>query len=234
VGRGDGGVGPAGTLYIVSTPIGHPDDLSPRALQTLRDATVILAEDTRVTRRLLEQHGIETPLEAYRQNRRAARLPALVERLRAGERIALVSDAGTPVLSDPGGDLVARAVAAGVRVVPVPGASAALAALVASGLPATRFAFDGFPPRGESERRAFFASLRDERRTLLLYESPRRLRATLRALRDTLGERRVVVARELTRPGEEFVRGTASEVLAHFMARTPDGECVLVVEGAGG
>ena len=137
------------------------------------------------------------------------------------------------MLSDPGGDLVALAVTAGVPVVPVPGPSAALAALVASGLPSARYAFDGFPPRAERERRAFFTSLREEPRTVLLYELPRRLRATLRALRDTLGERRVVVARELTKPGEEFVRGTASEVMGHFAARTPAGECVLVIEGAG-
>jgi 16S rRNA (cytidine1402-2'-O)-methyltransferase len=193
---------------------------------------VIVAEDTRVTRRLLDRQGIGTPLEPYRQNRRAERVPELIGRLSSGERIALVSDAGTPAVSDPGADLVARAVGAGVRVVPVPGPAAALAALVASGLPAARFAFDGFPPRPEAERRTFFAALRDEPRTLLLYESPRRLRATLRAIRDLLGERRVVVAQDLTRVEERFVRGAASEVLAHFSARAPSGECVIVVEGA--
>jgi 16S rRNA (cytidine1402-2'-O)-methyltransferase len=220
-----------GTLYVVSTPIGHPDDISLRALQVLGEVDTIVAEDTRVTRRLLDRHGIGTPLEAYRQNRRATRLPLLVERLLAGERIALVSDAGTPVMSDPGGDLVARAVAAGVSIVPVPGPAAVLAALVASGLPAARFVFDGFPPRTDAERHDFFAALRAETRTLVFYESPRRLRATLRALRDTLGERRVVVARDLTKPGEAFLRGAASEVLAQLQARAPVGESVLVVEG---
>lgn len=222
-----------GILYVVSTPIGDPDDLSPRALRILRDVDRIVAEDTRVTRLLLIRHAIETPLEAYRQNQRETRLPVLLERLRAGERVALVSDAGTPVLSDPGGDLVAGAVAAGVPVSPVPGPSAALAALVASGFSAARFVFEGFPPRDVSARSAFFVALAAETRTLLLYESPRRLRATLRVLRDTMGERRVVVARELTKLEESFVRGTAGEVVAHFERHTPVGECVVVVEGAG-
>jgi 16S rRNA (cytidine1402-2'-O)-methyltransferase len=199
----------------------------------LRAVDRIAAEDTRVTRRLLERHGIHTPLWAYRQNRRESQ-DALLEQLLQGQSVALVSDAGMPGISDPGAGLIARAVAAGVRVTPIPGATAAIAALAAAGLPTERFAFDGFPPRDTASRRAFFASLVDEPRTILLYESPRRLRETLRSLCEALGERRVVVARELTKPGEEFVRGSASEVLEHFTGGSPSGECVLLVAGAEG
>jgi 16S rRNA (cytidine1402-2'-O)-methyltransferase len=223
---------PPGTLYVVATPIGNPEDLTLRALRVLREVDLIAAEDTRVSGPLLRRYGIQTPLTSYQQHSRGAKAAALVEELRQGRRIALISDAGMPGISDPGAELIALAVAAGVPVTPVPGATAAIAALAASGLPAARFVFEGFPPRPAAERRAFFEALRDEPRTVILYESPRRLVTTLRSLRDVLGERRVVVAREVTKESEEFVRGTASEALARFTATRPAGECVVILEGA--
>jgi 16S rRNA (cytidine1402-2'-O)-methyltransferase len=221
-----------GTLYVVATPIGNPEDITLRALRILREVDLIAAEDTRVSRPLLLQYGIRTPLASYQQHSGGAKAQALVEELRQGRRIALVCDAGMPGISDPGSELITCALVAGVPVTPVPGATAAVAALAASGLPTSRFLFEGFPPRAAVERRAFFEALRAEPRTVLLYESPRRLVATLKCLCDVLGERRVVVAREVTKAGEEFVRGTVSDLLARFTATAPAGECVLLLEGA--
>jgi 16S rRNA (cytidine1402-2'-O)-methyltransferase len=224
---------PPGTLYVVATPIGDPEDITLRALRILREVDLIAAEDTRVSRPFLLRYGIRTPLTSYQQHSRGAKAQALVDELRRGRRIALVCDAGMPGISDPGSELIALALAAGVPVTPVPGATAAMAALAASGLPTARFVFEGFPPRAAVERRAFFEALRDEPRTVLLYESPRRLVATLNSVRDVLGERQVVVARELTKAAEEFVRGRVSEVVARFTTTAPAGECVLLLEGAG-
>jgi 16S rRNA (cytidine1402-2'-O)-methyltransferase len=223
---------PQGVLYIVALPIGNPEDITLRVLRVLREVDLVAAEDTRVTGPILQGYGIEAPLTAYQQHSRGAKARALVERLRAGMRIALVSDAGMPGISDPGAELIRLAVAAGVTIVPVPGATAFVLALAASGLPTSRFVFDAFPPRDPEERHAFFGAMRDDPRTTVLYESPRRLRTTLAAIQEALGERRVVVAQELTRPGETFLRGTAGEVLALLDAGAPSGECVLVVEGA--
>jgi 16S rRNA (cytidine1402-2'-O)-methyltransferase len=220
-----------GTLYVVATPIGNPDDITLRALRVLREVDLIAAEDTRVSRPFLETHGIRTPLTSYQQHSGGAKARTLVSELRQGRSIALISDAGMPGISDPGAELIALAAAAGVRVTPVPGATAAVAALSAAGLPAERFVFEGFPPRAAAERHAFLEALRADPRTVVLYESPRRLVATLRAVREVLGERRVVVARELTKAGEEFVRGTVSDALTRFTACAPVGECVLLLEG---
>ncbi|HEV2439508.1 MAG TPA: 16S rRNA (cytidine(1402)-2'-O)-methyltransferase [bacterium] len=222
----------SGTLYIVATPIGNLEDISLRALRVLREATVVAAEDTRRTRKLLAHHGIPARLLSLREHNELARAPVLVRRLLDGESIALVSDAGTPGLSDPGATLVRAAADAGVPVVPVPGASAVLAALVASGLPAEPVTFFGFlPARGANRRRAL-ETARDLPHTLVLFEAPHRLRETLDDLLATFGDRRIAVARELTKVHEEVYRATLTEAVAHFSAHPPRGEFTLVIEGA--
>jgi 16S rRNA (cytidine1402-2'-O)-methyltransferase len=221
-----------GTLFIVATPIGNLEDITFRALRVLREADLIAAEDTRVTRPLLAHFGIETPLTSYHQHSGGQKAAALLQRLLDGTRIVLVSDAGMPGISDPGHELIQLAVAAGVPVVPVPGATALIAALAGSGLPTIRFSFEGFPPRDSADRTTFFASLRRAPQTLVFYESPRRLRTTLRDLRAALGDRRAVIARDLTKPAETFARGTLDELIARFQDRAPAGQCVLIVEGA--
>jgi 16S rRNA (cytidine1402-2'-O)-methyltransferase len=220
-----------GTLYVVAMPIGNREDITLRALRVLRDVELIAAEDTRVTAPQLAELGIETPLTAYQQHSGGRKAEALLRELEAGRDVALVSDAGMPGIADPGHELIGLAAGAGVPVVPVPGATALVAALAGCGLPTFRFAFESFPPRDPDERAAFFQSLRPMPHTLVFYESPRRLRTTLRDLLSVLGDRRAVVARELTKPDEEFVRGSLRELAAHFEAQAPVGQCVLVVEG---
>ncbi len=222
-----------GTLFIVATPLGNLEDVSLRALRVLRECDLIAAEDTRVTRKLLAHFDIHTPLSAYHAHSETERGDALLQALQAGKQVALVSDAGTPAVSDPGAKLVAQAVALGVRVEPIPGPSAVLAALVASGLPTGRFVFEGFLPRTRGDRRERVRDVCRETRTVILYEAPPRLVETLDDLaKEAGGERRVVVGRELTKKFEEFVRGTLAEVAAHFRAHPPRGECTLVLEGA--
>ena len=221
-----------GTLYIVATPIGNLEDISLRALRVLREATVVAAEDTRRTRKLLAHHRIPARLLSLREHNELARTPVLVRRLLDGDSIALVSDAGTPGLSDPGATLVRAAADAGVPVVPVPGASAVLAALVASGLPAEPFTFLGFLPARGADRRRALASARDLPHTLVLFEAPHRVRETLDDLLETFGDRRITVARELTKLHEEVYRATLSEAVGHFSAHPPRGEFTLVIEGA--
>ena len=221
-----------GILYVVATPIGNLEDITLRALRLLKEADLIAAEDTRVTRKLLSHYDIHTPLTSYHQHTRGDKLDSLLQRLREDQTIALVSDAGMPGISDPGGDLIAAAIALGARVYTVPGPNAALSALVISGLPTDRFAFEGFAPRGTSERREFFENLRQERRTLLFYESPNRVQKTLEEIYRTFGERPVAIARELTKLFEEVFRGSLSEALLHLSARAPRGEYCLVVAGA--
>ena len=206
---GAAGAGVAGTLYIVSTPIGNLGDLSARALETLRSADAILAEDTRHTRALLSHFDLHTPLESYHEHNEAASTPGLVGRLQLGATLALVSDAGTPLLSDPGARLVRAAAAAGIAVVPIPGASALLAALVGAALSADRFTFFGFVPRKGPERRSLLADVAALRHTAVLYEAPGRVAETLDDLAAAgAGGREAVVARELTKQFEEFRRGT--------------------------
>ncbi|MDI6906981.1 MAG: 16S rRNA (cytidine(1402)-2'-O)-methyltransferase [Thermoanaerobacterales bacterium] len=219
-----------GTLYLCATPIGNLEDITLRALRVLREVDLIAAEDTRRTRKLLAHYDIPTPLVSYHAHNRESRGKELLARLRDGRSIALVSDAGTPGVSDPGAALVARAVAEGVPVVAIPGASAALTALVVSGLPTARFAFEGFLPR--KGRAKVLAELARETRTLVVFESPRRVVRTLEELLAVMGDRRVAVARELTKKFEEVFRGTLSEALAHFREREPRGEFTLVIEGA--
>lgn len=216
-------------LHVVATPIGNLRDVTLRALETLAGADAILAEDTRVTRQLTSRYGIATPLVAFHAHNAARALPGVLARLAAGERLALVSDAGTPLVSDPGGGLVAAAAAAGLPVYALPGASAALAALVVSGLPADRFLFEGFLPQKSAARRARIAELAAIPATLIFYESPRRLAACLADLLAALGDRPACVARELTKTFEEARRAPLSALAAAYAAEEPRGEIVVVV-----
>jgi 16S rRNA (cytidine1402-2'-O)-methyltransferase len=223
-----------GRLFVVATPIGNLDDLSPRAIETLRSVAVIACEDTRHTRILLEKFGIGTPttsLPAFAEGQRAG---AILDRLVAGADVALVTDAGTPAISDPGEKLVVEAVAAGVTVVPIPGPAAFVAALSAGGLPTGRFHFLGFLPRQVSEAKSMIDEVSQLSATLVIYESPRRLVETLRTLGEWLGPRRAVVARELTKLHEELARGTLTELAERYAAGEVLGEVVLLIEGRTG
>jgi 16S rRNA (cytidine1402-2'-O)-methyltransferase len=223
----------AGVLYLIATPIGNLEDITARALRLLREVDVIAAEDTRVTRKLLAHFDIHTPLISYHAHSSAGRQDALVSRLLAGESVAVVSDAGTPCISDPGMELVAEVAAAGVRIDPIPGASAPLCALIASGLPTGRFVFEGFLPRTKPDFRERVRQLAKEERTTVLFEAPPRLIETLKALASACGDDRPAsVGRELTKKFEEHVRGSLAEVIAHFQETPPRGECVIVVGGA--
>ncbi len=225
-------------LSIVGTPIGNLEDLTLRAARVLREADVIAAEDTRTAKTLLahvDALGAVNPkrrVVSYFEGNEAERTAELVATLAAGQRVAVISEAGMPGISDPGGRIVAAAIAAGVRVEVIPGPSAALAALVGSGLPSDEFAFHGFPPREEGERRARFGQLRDEAATMIFYEAPDRVAATLADLAAALGaDRRASLARELTKVHEEHVRGTLGDLAAKFAVAAPRGECTIVVEG---
>ena len=219
-----------GTLYVVATPIGNMDDITLRALRILRDVDLIAAEDTRTTRNLLRHHGIETDCISYFARNERQRIPILLDHLRAERTLAVVSDAGTPGVSDPAALLIAAVIEEGMEVIPIPGASAALAALTASGLQMDRFHFEGFLPI-KKRRQTRIAELACETRTVILYESVHRLLKTLRELHEAMGERRVSVSREITKKFEETVRGSFDEVIAHFEAKPPKGEFVIVVEG---
>lgn len=222
----------AGTLYVVATPIGNLEDVTLRSLRALREARRLYAEDTRRTRTLLERHGIRAAVRSLHAHNEASRTGEILAELGAGGDVALVSDAGTPLLSDPGERAVAAAIAAGHRVVPLPGASAVLAALVGAGLPPVPFSFLGFPPRRAGERRALFAAVASRRETLVLFESPRRVGATLAELAAALGgARRACLARELTKVHETFERDTLAALAERFAAGAR-GEVTLVVEGA--
>ena len=222
-----------GTLYIVGTPIGNLEDVSLRALRILGEVDLIAAEDTRRTRKLLTHYGIETPLTSYHEHNKLAKLDELLSTLQQKD-VALVSEAGMPGLSDPGYELIAAAIARGIPVVPVPGPSALLTALVISGLPTDSFLYLGFLPRRRKERRQLLASVARERHTLVAFEAPHRLRASLADLKDVLGDRRIATARELTKMYEEVWRGSVSQALAHFEESPPRGEFTLVIEGAKG
>jgi 16S rRNA (cytidine1402-2'-O)-methyltransferase len=224
-------LGAVGRLFVVSTPIGNLEDISYRAVETLRSVKAILAEDTRHSRTLLDRYGIATSMVPYHEHNEAKSTPALVARLMAGDDLALISDAGTPLLSDPGARLIAGAIAAGVPVVPVPGASAMLAGLVASGLDATRFTFYGFLPRKGRERTDAIAELSTLRHTAVLYEAPSRVAETLGDLAKATPERPVVVARELTKQFEEVRRGTLAGLAAYYADSPPRGEVVIMVAG---
>jgi 16S rRNA (cytidine1402-2'-O)-methyltransferase len=221
----------SGTLYIVATPIGNLGDLSPRAAQTLSSVDLIAAEDTRHTSILLREHGISTPMHSYHEHNAQKALPGLLRELEAGRSLAYVSDAGTPAVSDPGYKLIRAAIEAGAVVVPIPGPSAVLAALVASGLPTDRFTFEGFLPRKKG-RQTRLKELAQEPRTMVFFESPKRLARTLNDLADHLGdERDTAVCRELTKTFEECVRGGLRDLSSRWKDQPPRGEITLVVAG---
>ena len=218
------------TLYLVATPIGNLEDITLRALRVLGEVSLIAAEDTRTVRKLLSRHGIRRQrIVSYTERNRRARIPAILAALRDGD-VALVSEAGTPAISDPGVQLVEAAAAAGYRVVPVPGPSALTAALAASGLPTRQALYLGFLPRAAGRRRKLLRELADRTETLVIFEAPHRLRQTLLDLHDLLGDRRVAVCRELTKLYEEIYRGMLEAAREHF--RQPRGEFTLVIEGA--
>jgi 16S rRNA (cytidine1402-2'-O)-methyltransferase len=221
----------AGTLWIVGTPIGNLGDLTERARETLAAVDLVVAEDTRRTGRLLQHLGIDVRQRSLFEGNERERTPAIVRALSDGENVALVSDGGMPLVSDPGYRLVTAAVEAGVEVQVVPGPSAVLAALVVSGLPTDRFAFEGFPSRTAGERRARLAALAHDPRTLVFFESPRRVAGFLGEIAAAWGERRVAVCRELTKLHEEVLRGTAEELARRLADETVRGEVVVVVEG---
>jgi 16S rRNA (cytidine1402-2'-O)-methyltransferase len=220
----------SGVLRLVATPIGNLEDITYRAVRVLRESDLIACEDTRQTRKLLDHYGIHTPTISYHEHNEASRAEELAARMTGGASIALVSDAGMPLVSDPGYRLVRAAIDAGVPVEPVPGPSAALAALAASGLATDAFRFGGFLPHKAGQRLKLLESLADELETLIFYEAPHRILAALEAIEQALGPRPVVVARELTKIHEEFLRGTAAEVRAQLAAReTVKGEITLLI-----
>jgi len=219
-----------GTLYLVATPIGNLADITHRALQVLRDVALIACEDTRHTRKLLQHYGIDTKTVSYHEHNEQQRARELIELLQQGSNVAVVSDAGTPAISDPGFRLVRAAIENGVAVVPVPGPSALIASLIAAGLPTDEFFFGGFLPARASARRARLSELRAVPGTLIFYEAPHRLAASLKDAYEVLGEREAVVARELTKLHEEIRRGRLSELAEHYLKTEPRGEIVLLID----
>ncbi|MDB7830978.1 16S rRNA (cytidine(1402)-2'-O)-methyltransferase [Intestinimonas butyriciproducens] len=223
-----------GTLYLVPTPIGNLGDISSRMAETLETVDFIAAEDTRVTVKLLNHLGIKKPMVSYYRHNTDTSGAAVLERLLAGENCALVTDAGTPAVSDPGEDLVVRCAAAGVPVVAIPGPCALVTALAVSGLPTGRFTFEGFLAMNKKNRRAHLEALKSEQRTMIFYEAPHKLTATLRDLREAFGpERRISLCRELSKLHEEIRRTTLGEAESWYGQNPPKGEFVLVVEGGG-
>jgi 16S rRNA (cytidine1402-2'-O)-methyltransferase len=221
-----------GTLYIVATPIGNLEDITLRALRVLKEVDVVAAEDTRHTRVLLNHYGIQTPLTSYHEHNEKTKAEGLVKRLLEGQDIALVSDAGTPAISDPGFRLVAQAVDAGIRIIPLPGASALTAVLSASGLPTDRIAFEGFLPAKKKQRRERLQALRDEPRAVVFYEAPHRLAEALDDVHELLGDREAVLAREVSKVHEEFLRGRISELIRVLRRREIRGEFTLIISGS--
>ena len=220
-----------GILYVVPTPVGNLEDMTFRAIRILKEADLVLAEDTRTSRVLMDHYDIKTHLVSHHKFNEHQQSAGVVEKLRAGMTIALISDAGTPGISDPGFFLVREAVAAGIEVQCLPGATAFVPALVASGLPDDRFCFEGFLPQKKG-RQSRILALADEKRTMIFYESPYRLLKALQQFREVFGqERRVCVCREISKVHEECVRGTLEEVITHFTHTEPKGEIVIVVEG---
>jgi 16S rRNA (cytidine1402-2'-O)-methyltransferase len=221
----------AGRLYVVGTPIGNLEDITLRALRVLGEVAAIACEDTRQTVKILNRYGLKKSLISYFQPREGQRIPEIIGMLRAGRDVALVSDAGTPGISDPGFPLIREALKEGIPVVPIPGPSAVTAALSAAGLPTHRFLFVGFPPPKKTGLRKFLEALSREDATLVFYLPTRRLPEFLEAVVERLGDRRVVVARELTKVHEEFLRGTARELATGLGSRAPKGEATVLIDG---
>lgn len=220
-----------GTLYLCATPIGNLEDITFRVLRILKEVDVIAAEDTRNSIKLLNHFEIHTPMTSYHEYNRFDKGRELVEQLRAGKNIALITDAGMPGISDPGEELVKMCAEAGITVTVLPGACACVTALTLSGLGTRRFAFEAFLPSDKKERQSVLEELRSETRTMIIYEAPHRLRKTLGELRDTLGNRRISVCRELTKKHETIFRTDLEAAIRHYEAEAPRGECVLVIEG---
>lgn len=220
-----------GVLYIVATPVGNLEDMTLRAIRVLKEVDLIAAEDTRHTKKLLNHYGISTPVTSYFEHNKLVKGDYIIGKLRDGNDVALVSDAGTPGISDPGYNLIKSAIEGGINVMAVPGPAAAVAALSVSGLPTDRFAFEGFLPSKEKARRDRLELLKGEERTLIFYESPQRLLSTLKDIRDTIGDRNISVARELTKLHEETLRGKTSEVISILEGQTVKGEIVIILEG---
>ncbi|WP_226086323.1 16S rRNA (cytidine(1402)-2'-O)-methyltransferase [Mesobacillus sp. S13] len=221
-----------GILYLVPTPIGNLEDMTFRAIRMMKEADLIAAEDTRNTKKLCNYFEIETPVTSYHEHNKESSGYKLIERIRDGAKVALVSDAGMPTISDPGTELVAEAIAEGLTVVPLPGANAALTALIASGILPQPFYYYGFLQRGKKDKKRELEMLARQTATIVLYESPHRLKETLSLMLEGLGDRQIVLCRELTKKYEEFLRGTISEALAWAEAEEVRGEFVLVIEGA--
>ncbi len=221
----------AGTLYLCATPIGNLEDMTFRAVRVLREADLIAAEDTRNSFKLLNHFDIQTPMTSYHEYNKYDKGRKLVEKLLEGKDVALITDAGTPGISDPGEELVSMCHEAGITVTAVPGAAACITALTISGLPTRRFAFEAFLPSDKKEREAVLDALEKEQRTIVLYEAPHRLVKTLKLLAERLGERRVSVCRELTKRHETVYRSTLPAAAVHYEETPPKGECVIVVQG---
>jgi 16S rRNA (cytidine1402-2'-O)-methyltransferase len=219
----------SGTLHIVATPVGNLEDITFRAIRTLKEVDLIAAEDTRHSRKLLSHYGISTRLTAYHDHNEQLKTDYLIGLLQEGRTIALITDAGTPCIADPGYRIVQAAVAAGIRTVPIPGASALVAAVSASGLPSDRFVFEGFLPAKQGKRLEKLADLRGEKRLLVFYEAPHRLNDTLKDMAEILGNRQAVVARELTKIHEEFRNGTLHELADHYLEKQVKGEIVILI-----
>ena len=220
-----------GTLYLCATPIGNLEDITYRVVRVLGEVDLIAAEDTRNSIKLLNHFEIKTPMTSYHEYNKIEKGRQLVEKMLAGTNVALITDAGTPGISDPGEELVKMAWEAGITVTPLPGAAACITALIASGLPTRRFAFEAFLPAEKKERQAVLAEMREETRTMVVYEAPHRLVRTLAELLEVLGDRQITVCRELTKKHETFFRTTLSEALEFYEANEPRGECVLVIAG---
>ncbi|MBI2095208.1 MAG: 16S rRNA (cytidine(1402)-2'-O)-methyltransferase [Candidatus Omnitrophica bacterium] len=217
-----------GTLYLVATPIGNLGDFTYRAVETLKNVDLIACEDTRHSKILLARYGIDKPLTGFFDFSEKEKAPRIIEKVKNGAKVALISDAGTPGISDPGYRLVAEAIRVGARMEAIPGPTALVAALVLSGLPTDRFVFEGFFPVKAGQKKARLLSLKDEPRTVIFYESPHRLLKTLEAIRETLGDLEIVVARELTKKFEEVVRKRVSEAITHFSHKKVLGEFVIL------
>lgn len=222
---------PQGMLYLCATPIGNLEDITLRVLRTLKEVDLIAAEDTRNSIKLLNHFDIHTPMTSYHEYNKIEKAHVLIEELKKGKQIALITDAGTPGISDPGEDLVAMCYEAGVAVTSLPGACACVTALTLSGLPTRRFCFEAFLPADKKEKAEILEELKKETRTLIIYEAPHRLLRTLKELLETLGDRRLTVCRELTKKHETAFQTTLTAAIRHYTEEAPKGECVLVIEG---
>ncbi|MHC2994391.1 MAG: 16S rRNA (cytidine(1402)-2'-O)-methyltransferase [Candidatus Atribacteria bacterium] len=220
-----------GILYICGTPIGNLEDITLRALNILKKVELIAAEDTRHTKKLLNYFQIDTPVTSYYEYNKFKKAPYLIEKIKSGQKIALVSDAGMPGISDPGYILINLALKNNIKVIPIPGVSALITALVVSGLPTDSFIFEGFSPRKSAERKKYFKNIENEERTIIFYEAPHRLKRALKDMLDMWGDRKITVARELTKRYEEIIRGKLSQVINEIDSREIKGEITLVVQG---